>query len=74
MSDLHGDFDNSSTAQLPREGAFVVQLAAHSRVEHGRWRGRVEHVASGQAVAFESIDDLQAFVVAVLGQGGSHVR
>ena len=50
---------------LPRR-AFVVQLREHSDVERGQWTGRVEHVASGQAAHFQSVEELLAFMARVL--------
>jgi len=47
--------------------AFVVQFRPETAVEHGRWVGRVEHVVSGQAAQFESLEELLAFIAAVLG-------
>jgi hypothetical protein len=50
---------------LPRR-AFVVQLREQANVESGQWVGRIEHVISGQATHFQSLEELQAFVVRVL--------
>ena len=46
--------------------AFVVQLRENTDVERGHWAGRVEHVTSGQAAHFQSLDELLAFVARVL--------
>jgi hypothetical protein len=46
--------------------AFVVQLRANADVERGKWAGRVEHVTSGQATRFQSLEQLLAFVTRVL--------
>ena len=54
--------------QLPGERAFVVQLAATAEVAPGRLEGRVEHVVSGQATHFHSLEDLLAFMARVLRQ------
>jgi hypothetical protein len=45
--------------------AFVVQLREQADVERGQWLGRIEHVTSGQATHFESLNELLAFVVRV---------
>lgn len=51
---------------LPRDRAFVVQVAAQaSRAPEG-FRGRVEHVASGQATHFHSVQEFLAFIARVL--------
>jgi hypothetical protein len=42
--------------------AFVVQLREHADVERGQWTGRVEHVTSGQAAHFQSLEELLAFI------------
>lgn len=42
--------------------AFVVQFDAHTDVARGRLAGRVEHVVSGQATQFHSLETLLAFM------------
>jgi hypothetical protein len=46
--------------------AFVVQLGAEADVAQGRVVGRVEHVVSGQATHFHSLEELLAFMAWVL--------
>jgi hypothetical protein len=46
--------------------AFVVQFHADTQLETGRVVGRVEHVVSGKAVSFQSLEALLAFVARVL--------
>jgi hypothetical protein len=46
--------------------AFVVQFRAETAVEHGRCTGRVEHVVSGQATHFDSMEELVAFIARIL--------
>jgi hypothetical protein len=48
---------------LPSQRAFVVQLHAEARPDHGQWDGRVEHIDSYQAVRFQSLEELVAFMV-----------
>ena len=48
--------------------AFVVQFRAETDVEQGRFVGRVEHVVSGQAAHFASLEELLAFIGRVLTQ------
>ena len=48
--------------------AFVVQFRAETAVEQGRFAGRVEHVVSGQAAQFASLEELLAFMGRVLTQ------
>jgi hypothetical protein len=54
---------------LSPQRAFVVQLRERTDVERGQWAGRVEHVTSGQAAHFESVEELLAFIVRILASG-----
>ena len=51
---------------LPTNRVFAVQLHADARVEHGEFRGRVEHVVSMRARHFHSLEELGAFMVQVV--------
>jgi hypothetical protein len=51
---------------FPVQRAFVVQVHATAAVAQGPLTGRVEHVLSGQAVHFQTVDDLLAFIARVL--------
>jgi hypothetical protein len=51
---------------LPTNRAFVVQLQAEAYVEHGEFRGRVEHLVSFQATRFHSLEELAAFMMQVV--------
>ena len=42
--------------------AFVVQFRVGTDIEWGPFEGRVEHVVSGQATHFHSLDELLAFM------------
>ena len=53
---------------LPVRRAFVVQFRAEAELEHDSFTGRVEHVLSGQALKFASLEELVAFFVHVLRQ------
>jgi hypothetical protein len=46
--------------------AFVVQFHTETAVARGRMSGRVEHVVSGQATYFASVEELLAFIGRVL--------
>jgi len=46
--------------------SFVVQLSADTSRDSRRFRGRVEHIASGRSRRFESLDELEAFLAEVL--------
>jgi hypothetical protein len=47
--------------------AFVVQFQSDTVFEQGHLEGRVEHVVSGQAITFQSLETLLAFMAQVLG-------
>jgi hypothetical protein len=47
-----------SRAALPAERAFVVQLRADADPVRGRVSGRIEHIVSGAAALFESVEQL----------------
>jgi hypothetical protein len=53
-------------AHLSVHWAFVVQFQSDTVVEQGHLAGRVEHVISGQATAFQSLETLLAFMARVL--------
>jgi len=46
--------------------AFVVQFRKETEVARGRVSGRVEHVVSGQATHFASLEELLTFIGQVL--------
>jgi hypothetical protein len=56
------------TPALSPHYAFVVQLSAETQVEAGHLVGRVEHVVSGQAAHFHSLEALLAFLARLLKQ------
>jgi hypothetical protein len=53
-------------AHLSVHWAFVLQFQVDTAVEQGHLVGRVEHVVSGQAADFQSLDTLLAFIAQVL--------
>jgi hypothetical protein len=53
-------------ASLSVHRAFVVEVDAEADVQAGRVSGRVEHVVSGRATAFQSPERLRAFMAQVL--------
>jgi hypothetical protein len=59
-----------STAPLSPQRAFVVQFREDTVVKAGRLpgyvAGRVDHVRSGQAIHFYSLDELLSFIVQML--------
>jgi hypothetical protein len=51
---------------LPARRAFVVQVSVEADVAQGQWIGRVEHVVSGQARHFQTLEDLVRFIAWIL--------
>lgn len=51
---------------FPIQHAFVVQFAVDTGLDDADLAGRVEHVASGQAMHFQSLEELLAFVTRIL--------
>jgi hypothetical protein len=58
--------DAERLAPLSVHYAFVVHFRVDSDVAGGRLAGRVEHVVSGQATHFASLEELLAFMARVL--------
>jgi hypothetical protein len=56
-----------SKPSLPTDRAFLVQFRIHSTAA-SPYEGRVEHVVSGQATRFHSLDELLAFMIRVLAE------
>ena len=55
-----------SQPSLPANRAFVVQFRAQPTGAPLGWEGHVEHVVSGQATHFHSVEELLAFLARVL--------
>lgn len=53
------------TVPLPRQYAFVVQFQPETDIERGLILGRIEHVLSGEASHFGSLEELRAFIARV---------
>jgi hypothetical protein len=51
---------------LSPQCAFVVQFHANTEFDRSHITGRVEHVVSGQAMTFQSLEGLLAFLARVL--------
>ncbi len=56
----------TSQPAYPTQRAFVVQIHAEVDVTEGEVRGRVEHIVSGQATHFETIEALAQFMLQTL--------
>lgn len=60
---------NDQLGPLSVHRAFVVQFDTHTDVARGRLAGRVEHVVTGQANQFHSLEALLAFLAQLLCPG-----
>ena len=56
---------------LPTQRAFVVQLHSESKLVKSQFKGRVEHIVSGQSAHFSSMKALKAFMQRVLVEADS---
>jgi hypothetical protein len=54
--------------RLTPDGAFVVQFETGSDLAGGSVGGRVEHIQSGRAAQFHSLDELLRFVGTMLAR------
>lgn len=57
-------------APLTPHGAFVVHLREGTPVTSSTMYGRVEHVVSGAATSFDSLEEVRAFMERVLADHG----
>jgi len=62
---------SAPSSPLSPHRAFVVQFRAETAVAAGHLVGRVEHVVSGQATTFDTLDTLLAFIARVLAERGA---
>lgn len=61
----------SSCAPLAPTWAFVVQLREGTSFEPAELRGRVEHIATGRASEFNSLEEAHDFMRRTVAQLGS---
>jgi hypothetical protein len=61
-----------AAAPLSPHWAFVVQLREGTALTPDALHGRVEHIVSGQATLFTSLEGLRAFMAQVLTRHGGH--
>lgn len=57
-----------SRPSFPQKKAFVLRFAEDAGPETGLFAGRIEHVSSGDQVAFSSVEELFSFVGLVLAR------
>ena len=57
----------------PSVSTFVIRLWREWSAAGPRWRGRIEHVQSGESAAFLNLDEMLDFVrrIGVMGGGES---
>ena len=58
-------------APLPVERAFVIQLRADADPGNGAMSGRIEHVSSGAAALFDSVEQLVAWMQHAIARNAS---
>lgn len=63
----------SPPAPLSPRWAFVVQLREGTRLTPDAVYGRVEHVVTGQATLFSSLEEVRVFMERVLTQTENHL-
>jgi hypothetical protein len=60
------DWQPEGEYRLPVRRAFVVQFGVETEVEQERFVGCVEHIVSGQAAQFQTLEALLTFMRRVL--------
>ena len=73
-TDDRGTRDGRPRATLPSERAFVVQLRADADFASGVVTGRIEHVSSGTAALFDSVEQLIAWMRAAVDRMATRRR
>ena len=58
--------ERPSPASFPPGWAFVVQLRARTSFDAAQLRGRIEHVQTGHACLFGSLEEARAFMERVM--------
>ncbi len=56
---------------LPTNRAFVLQFRQFADLKQGRVEGRIEHIASGQASLFESLEEMVTFLEGIVSSAQS---
>jgi hypothetical protein len=56
------------TTGWQHRAAFVIQLRPETDIVAGRFEGKVEHIASSQAMRFHSLAELLDFIALVLAE------
>jgi hypothetical protein len=69
-----GTVEYRGRAPLPFERAFVVQLRADADVVAGAVSGRAEHLSSGAAAVFDSVEELIAWMAEAIARDSTRAR
>jgi len=70
----NGTGDGRPRGPLPADRAFVVQLRADADFGSGAVSGRIEHVSSGAAGLFDSVEQLIAWMRAAVDRTSTQRR
>ena len=71
---LKWDAVPAAEPRLSPARAFVLQFYPETDVQRGHFVGRVEHVLSGQAARFDTLDTLMRFLGRTLTAVGGRAR
>lgn len=69
-----GTSDGRPRGSLPAERAFVIQLRADADFDSGAVSGRIEHVSSGAAGLFDSVEQVIAWMRAAVDRASTQRR
>jgi hypothetical protein len=64
----------AESSPLPPVSTFVVRFWQEWSAAGSRWRGRIEHVQSGESAAFLDLDEMLDFLRRVGVMGGEESR
>ena len=62
LNSAEDDSRDSGGEPPPFDRSFVVQFRCDADPAHGQVTGRIEHLPSGQARRFESVQEMMAFI------------
>jgi hypothetical protein len=54
--------DLTESPSIPPASTFVVRMWYEGTAEGPRWRGRIEHLQSGEAIAFVESEEMVRFL------------
>ena len=68
MGNASTQSDDDEGRALPTNRAFVLQFRQQADVNRGCVEGRIEHITSGRAMLFHSLEELVSFIGDSLGE------